>query len=126
MLSQKLIEYSYLGKHELNEVTHDNWDEEHLWNISPCSSPISSQSSQCRPPKLYFFWGDNDHWVDNSTRDAVIAARARQADAGKEEGGRPWMEVDETGLPHGFCLSESLLYDESVLRLAAPVLTVAI
>lgn len=97
---------SHLGKHELNEVTHDKWDEDHLWNISPAATSANPVSAQCRTPKLFFFWGENDHWVDNGTRDAVIATRARRTDAGKEDGGRPWMEVDETGLPHGFCLSE--------------------
>lgn len=57
-------------------------------------------SQQRKPPRLFFYFGRNDHWVAAKTRDELIKSRGSQT----REGKGPWMEVDEGGLPHGFCL----------------------
>ncbi len=86
-------------------ITDDRWQAS-LWGSLTDSAPTA-------PPKLIFYFGQNDHWVANETRDELIAARGyreKQAE-GKEEGGeemrmRPKMLIDEEGIPHGFCLRE--------------------
>lgn len=84
---------------EMRSITQDRWDER-VWGASnSCSSAASGSAS----PKLFFLFGRNDHWVADSTRDDLIAARAYRE--GEEDGRwKPKMEVDETGLPHGFCI----------------------
>ena len=91
-----------MARDELLEMTHDKWPND-VWN-GPISSTLASSPNLDRP-KLYFFWGQNDYWIDNSTRDKVIATRARRAD---DEGGegKPYMEIDRQGVQHDFCISE--------------------
>jgi len=82
------------------------------------------------PPKLFFLFGRKDHWVADHTRDELMAARGsinagrssptqieecRQGlleDKGHSGAGaewRPFMEIDESGVPHGFCIREFVL-----------------
>jgi hypothetical protein len=108
-----------MARFELLEMTNDKWSDD-VWN-----GPMSTISSQNHPfdrPKLYFYWGDNDHWIDNSTRDSVIASRARKG-SGKEDEWKPTMEIDTHGTPHDFCISErgSLLLRAKSLTTALDV-----
>lgn len=46
-----------------------------------------------------------DHWIANSSRDALIAARG-QKEADQDISTRPKMIMDEDGIPHAFCISK--------------------
>lgn len=85
-----------MARHELLEITDDKWSDD-VW------STTTSGSSKTDNPTLYFYFGENDHWVDNATRDAIIAARARTSEPGSE--GKAVMEIDTKGIPHDFCIS---------------------
>jgi pimeloyl-ACP methyl ester carboxylesterase len=89
----------YLAGHEMRTITADTWDDE-LWGLS------KAQNSNSDKTKLYFYFGTNDHWVADETRDELIAARAATGQAGDEN--KPTMEIDTHGTPHGFCISKSL------------------
>ena len=95
-----------MGKDELQEMTHDKWPAD-FWrgpmsSVSVADGALSSPEKVDRP-KLYFYWGGDDHWIDNGTRDALIATRAGSGQPG--ETGRPHMEIDTSGVPHSFCIS---------------------
>ena len=82
-----------MARDEMNEITADRWDED-IWGAADSSSGV-------RRPKLVFYFGRDDHWVADHTRDELIAARGR----GKE--GEPWkakMLIDDLGVPHSFCI----------------------
>ncbi|KAK5167547.1 uncharacterized protein LTR77_007246 [Saxophila tyrrhenica] len=97
-----VLQALYMARHELLEMTHDKWSDD-LWN-GPLPVGKDDEVKMDRP-KLYFYWGANDHWIDNSTRDSVIASRARRdSDAGGER--KPVMEVDQLGTPHDFCIKD--------------------
>ena len=82
----------------MNEITEDRWDED-LWG--------AAERKEGSPrPKLVFYFGKDDHWVADHSRDELIAARAFQK--GQLEGWRPKMLVDDEGIPHSFCISESV------------------
>ena len=81
---------------EMKEITADKWDSS-VWGVS--------ERSYKPPPKLFFFFGENDHWVANHTRDELIAARGWQGNAA--EPWKPRMQVDQEGIPHSFCISQS-------------------
>jgi pimeloyl-ACP methyl ester carboxylesterase len=79
---------------EIETITTDKWSDE-IWGAthpSPTGVPR---------PKLFFFFGEEDHWVSGKTRDELILMKS-----GEEEW-RPRMEVDRTGIPHGFCIEHS-------------------
>ena len=72
------------------------------------------QQERTRTPRLFFLFGENDHWVANSTRDTLISTRGRILNPSssacpesshpcQQEESKPVMEVDDNGIPHGFC-----------------------
>ncbi|KAI4723686.1 hypothetical protein E4T48_00268 [Aureobasidium sp. EXF-10727] len=95
----------YLAGHEMKTITTDTWDDE-LWGIS------TAQDSHNTKPKLYFYFGTDDHWVANETRDELIAARAATGKVGEED--KPVMEIDTHGTPHGFCIKHNELVAKKV------------
>ncbi|KAG9646825.1 hypothetical protein KCU95_g18301, partial [Aureobasidium melanogenum] len=95
----------YLASHEMKTITTDAWDDE-LWGIS------KAQDSNDNKTKLYFYFGTDDHWVANETRDELIAARAATGKVGEED--KPTMEIDTHGTPHGFCIKHNDLVAKKV------------
>lgn len=81
---------------EIREITDDEWDEE-IWGASV-------QAALSRRAKLIFYFGKNDHWVAERTRDDLIRTRAFRPDESNEW--KPRMIIDEDGIPHGFCISK--------------------
>lgn len=93
----------HMAADELQTITHDRWDEE-IWGAAD-PSPVEAPR-----PKLFFLFGKDDHWVADETRDELMAARGRAR--GERRDGERWkpvMEVDESGIPHGFCIGEFFL-----------------
>ncbi|KAH0366158.1 hypothetical protein KCU65_g5596, partial [Aureobasidium melanogenum] len=95
----------YLAGHEMKAITTDAWDDE-LWGISKAQTANNNQT------KLYFYFGTDDHWVANETRDELIAARAATGKVGEED--KPIMEIDTHGTPHGFCIKHNDLVAKKV------------
>lgn len=75
---------------EMRTITTDKWTDD-VWGAATARQAIT---------KLVFYFGRNDHWVAEKTRDDIIALR------GQIGGKGPTMLVCEDGLPHAFCLSE--------------------
>ena len=83
-----------MARDEMNAIKTDQWDSE-VWGAA-------EPSVTGRPrPKLFFFFGRQDHWVADNTREALIKCR------GGSEEWQPRMEIDEDGLPHGFCIAHA-------------------
>ena len=78
------------------QIAEDRWDED-IWGAA-------LPSLDHPRPKLVFYFGTDDHWVADHTRDRLIAAR------GYRPGGEDWkprMYIDDLGIPHSFCISKS-------------------
>lgn len=84
---------------EMRTITSDKWTDD-VWGVAHAREPLT---------KLFFYFGRNDHWVAEKTRDEIVAARGCKHGDGEGEVG-PRMFVCEEGLPHAFCLSKSLFY----------------
>ena len=85
----------YLARDELTTITTDRWDDE-IWGVEAAEQKTAANT------KLFFYFAAKDHWVADTTRDQLIAARAATGQTGK--GSKPIMEIDD--VPHGWCLSE--------------------
>ena len=83
---------------ELTTITHDAWDHEVWGTATP--SPTGVPRTQ-----LFFLFAKKDHWVADETRDELIKARGRGVGE-EEDRWKPIMEVDETEIPHGFCVGQ--------------------
>jgi hypothetical protein len=100
-----------MGKYEMRQIDSDTrWSEE-LWGgetIEDATAKVVNgdvgMETSVRP-RLYFYWGGNDHWVAEETRDTLIRTRGRSG-TGKDDEGKPVMEIDSYGTPHGFCVTE--------------------
>ncbi|KAL2350306.1 hypothetical protein BJ546DRAFT_1053486 [Cryomyces antarcticus] len=103
----------HMAKDEIATITEDRWDEG-LWGATVASSSPKT--------KLFFYFGENDHWVGDRTRDELIAARAYQTTRGDEW--RPKMEIDQNGIPHGFCIKHSVPIAEKVKEYIVEILRV--
>lgn len=77
-----------MARDEIAEITTDRWNTD-VWG-----------SEKTGGSRLIFYFGKDDHWVANATRDAIIRSRGR----GLGEDWKPKMVVCEDGLPHGFCV----------------------
>ncbi|KAH8815574.1 hypothetical protein F5884DRAFT_665752 [Xylogone sp. PMI_703] len=96
----------HLLRDELNMITEDKWDDD-IWGIEHVD-----KDEKRSIPKLFFYFGHNDHWVANNTRDTLIAARGKLSEDDKSS--RPVMMIDENGVEHSFCLRHSELMAEKV------------
>ncbi|KGO77942.1 Protein of unknown function DUF2305 [Penicillium italicum] len=82
----------HMAADEMRTITSDKWSDD-VWGAASAREPIA---------KLFFYFGRNDHWVADQTRDDIVAVRGRK---GGQAG--PTMVVCEEGLPHAFCLKHS-------------------
>lgn len=93
---------------EMRTITSDKWTDD-VWGVAHAREPLT---------RLFFYFGRNDHWVAEKTRDEIVAVRGckdrdqdqdRDGDGEGNRGLGPRMFVCEEGLPHAFCLSKSFL-----------------
>ncbi|KAL2220065.1 hypothetical protein M432DRAFT_652993 [Thermoascus aurantiacus ATCC 26904] len=106
----------HMAADEMREITADRWSDD-IWGTSSSTSSMSS-SAKKPPSKLVFYFGRNDHWVAERTRDEIIATRGRRA-----KGGGPKMVVCEDGVPHAFCIRHSDVMARKVARFIMDIVT---
>ncbi|KAF7156053.1 hypothetical protein CNMCM5623_009195 [Aspergillus felis] len=87
----------HMAADEMRTITSDKWGDD-VWGVSTANEPLT---------RLSFYFGRNDHWVAERTRDEIIELR------GRIEGG-PTMSVCELGLPHAFCIRHNDIMAEKV------------
>ncbi|PWY91448.1 hypothetical protein BO94DRAFT_555288 [Aspergillus sclerotioniger CBS 115572] len=86
----------HMAADEMRTISADKWADD-VWGIS----------SSAEEPliRMFFYFGRNDHWVAEQTREEIIEAKGKGE--GEGEGKGPKMVVCEDGLPHAFCLRHS-------------------
>ncbi|KAI9040604.1 bifunctional triacylglycerol lipase/ester hydrolase [Aspergillus affinis] len=95
----------HMASDEMETITADKWSDD-VWGISTSQDPVA---------RLFFYFGRNDHWVAERTRDEIIELRGQ-----KPRG--PKMSVCEEGVPHAFCLRHS---DSMASKVADMILEMA-
>lgn len=81
----------HMAADEMHSITTDKWTDD-VWGVASTKDPVA---------ELFFYFGRNDHWVAEKTRDEIIALK------GRRDGLGPKMFVCEEGLPHAFCLKHN-------------------
>ncbi|KAJ6007567.1 hypothetical protein N7540_011543 [Penicillium herquei] len=87
----------HMAADEMRTITSDKWADD-VWGVGHTSEPVT---------RLFFYFGRNDHWVAEKTRDEMIALRGQGGNKATGEWLGPKMTVCEEGLPHAFCLLHS-------------------
>ncbi|KAL2835509.1 hypothetical protein BJY01DRAFT_223578 [Aspergillus pseudoustus] len=99
----------HMAADEMRTITTDKWTDD-VWGVSsPPTGEAKSKPELAPPAQLFFYFGRNDHWVAERTREEIVAARgsAETKDGGKGKG--PRMVICEEAVPHAFCLRHSEL-----------------
>jgi hypothetical protein len=96
MRFKQLISDRYMGCDEMREITTDKWDSEVWGAVHPSPTTVARA-------RLFFYFGEDDHWVADHTRDDLMRMRGQ---GNSEDDWRPWMEIDQQEIPHAFCLGE--------------------
>ncbi|KAF7717796.1 Uncharacterized protein PECH_008435 [Penicillium ucsense] len=99
----------HMAADEMRTITSDKWTDD-VWGVTQTQDPVS---------RLCFYFGRNDHWVAEKTREEIIAMRSSTK---REDGLGPQMIVCEDGLPHAFCLKHS---DVMARKVAAMIREIA-
>ncbi|KAL8847363.1 MAG: hypothetical protein Q9221_007591 [Calogaya cf. arnoldii] len=113
----------FLGKDEMDMITNDKWGEE-VWGAA---TEPGTNSKDTIHSNLVFFWGQNDKWVAQKTRNELIDARGfRKSKASLSaassisdvsspaDGWKPSMFIDDKKIPHNFCIKHSEIVAEQV------------
>lgn len=102
----------HMARDEMAIITEDKWDEE-IWGVEgehEKRAGVAKKNGEEKlgeAPRLVFYFGEDDHWVADHTRDALIKARGNGSDRVK-------MVLDEDRVPHGFCIHHSVQVAEKV------------
>ena len=134
-----------MGMDEMRVIGEDKWDHE-LWDIEHATPPapgvaeaqardglMQTVSATPPPPKFFFLFGQNDHWVADHCRDLFIASRRTDGKQPVTEGtsnrddetpggteaiapSSTRIIVDKGKLPHAFCIHHSETVSEMVHR----------
>ncbi|PWY69226.1 hypothetical protein BO83DRAFT_409373 [Aspergillus eucalypticola CBS 122712] len=113
----------HMAADEMRTITTDKWSDD-VWGIASSSSSSSSggnaddkvnnDDNNGSTSRMFFYFGRNDHWVAEKTREEIIQAKAKSSMVGGKGGKGPTMVVCEDGLPHAFCLRHSEVTAEKV------------
>ncbi|KAL9631357.1 MAG: hypothetical protein Q9164_005940 [Protoblastenia rupestris] len=101
----------HLARDEMKIITEADWNNE-VWGAA--TSPGTNQRDTINW-NLMVYWGKEDQWVADTTRDKLIEARGFRGETGGGlEEGKSRMEIDKDGIPHDFCttirMSNARLY----------------
>jgi hypothetical protein len=94
-----------MANDEMREICGDKWHPDNIWGSGGGSRMLPGGNSggddvaARNRTKLFFYWGKNDYWVRNSSRDALIASRARNSE-------RVEFYLDPGEIPHTFCMED--------------------
>ena len=87
----------------MRDIGADKWSDE-IWGLSN-PSEISNQQTN-KLAKLVFYFGRDDHWVAEKTRDEIIKARSPKNETSGTASDGPTMMVCDDGVIHGFCVGK--------------------
>ncbi|KAL2861117.1 bifunctional triacylglycerol lipase/ester hydrolase [Aspergillus lucknowensis] len=99
----------HMAADEMRTITTDKWSDD-VWGVSRVKEPLT---------RMFFYFGRNDHWVAERTREEIIALKGRKETKMKSG---PRMIVCEEALPHAFCLRHSEVMATKVAGMVAEIL----
>lgn len=103
----------YLAKDEMDTITDDKWPGE-VWGAATTPGTDHRDTANSN---LVFYWGENDKYVANKTRDDLIKAKGHLSSIEHRSLSKDWkpsMFIDKDGIPHAFCLKHSKTVAEKV------------
>ncbi|KAK2749821.1 hypothetical protein FQN57_005235 [Myotisia sp. PD_48] len=109
----------HLAEDEMRNIGADKWTDE-IWGLRG-TSEVSNQQSN-RLAKLIFYFGRDDHWVAEQTREEIIRSRKPKTTPDGLRGHGPMMMVCDDGIMHGFCIGHNELMAKKTGRFIRNIL----
>ena len=95
---------------EMRVIKEDVWGRE-VWGASGEEGRREEDTGrgiQWRAPRLVLYFARQDHWVGDTTREAIIETRRRVDMGDGKQKYWPRVEIEESGkLVHGWCIEQS-------------------
>lgn len=88
----------------MNEIQDDRWQDDEIWAIEPHAT--SNDKTSASAHNMIFYFGRDDHWVANATRDKIIRVKEEQKAKLEADPDRLRFIVCEDEVAHGFCIRE--------------------
>lgn len=88
----------------MNEIQDDRWQDDEIWAIEPHAT--SNDKTGASTHNMIFYFGRDDHWVANATRDKIIRVKEEQKAKLEADPDRLRFIVCEDEVAHGFCIRE--------------------
>ncbi|KAI0598948.1 hypothetical protein F4775DRAFT_166411 [Biscogniauxia sp. FL1348] len=88
----------HMGMDEMRVIRESRWDDELWGGVVADGAPVKTTTRMT--PRFYFFFGRHDHWVSGQHRDDFIRRRQQQTE-------RTRIVMDESDIPHAFCINHS-------------------
>lgn len=109
---------------EMAMIKEDSWNHD-IWGIAPDEHDDKTKTPQQHKlhnaVPLCFYYGAQDVWVWNESRDRLIASRGRQQEQEQDEATdlpwKPLMIIDDKDIPHGFTVNHSQIIAEKTFDL---------
>ncbi|SMQ53327.1 unnamed protein product [Zymoseptoria tritici ST99CH_3D7] len=98
----------HMANQEMHEIKEDKWHPANLWGLLPHeydfdgADTSTTETHDAPRTRLFFYWGNDDYWVNNDSRDSLIASRAQTSD--KKTHSRAKMMIDQSDIPHPFSM----------------------
>ncbi|ETI23270.1 hypothetical protein G647_05069 [Cladophialophora carrionii CBS 160.54] len=66
----------HMASWEMKEIRQNRWGKE-VWGASHVATPVvAAEEELCPSPNLFFWFTKDDHWVAETTREAIIGSQA--------------------------------------------------
>jgi hypothetical protein len=95
-------------------IKEDTWSDS-IWG-TPRDEHVERAGTSHTAVPLCFYFGAQDVWVWNESRDGLIALRGRLQDNATELW-KPLMIIDDKNIPHGFIVDHNKIVAEKAFEL---------
>lgn len=110
---------------EMAMIKQDSWNHD-IWGFSPDDEHDGEKEKAKKRPHtavpLCFYYGAQDVWVWNESRDRLIASRGRRQDDETTDLWKPIMIIDDKDVPHGFIVDHSQIIAEKTFDLISQLI----
>lgn len=113
----------YVTIDEMAMIKKDSWNHD-IWGIprDEHGDGDNAKTPQYSVVPLCFYYGAQDVWVWNESRDRLIASRGRRRQDVATDLWKPLMIIDDNDVPHGFIVHHNQIMAEKTFDLITQLL----
>ena len=107
----------YMTIDEMAMIKKDSWNHD-IWGIPHDEhGDDNAKTPRHSAVPLCFYYGAQDVWVWNESRDRLIASRGRRRQDVATDLWKPLMIIDDNNIPHSFVIDHNQIIVEKIFNL---------